>query len=75
MSDKPLTNQEAADLLGVHKNTVVNWKRNGTIREFTRAEVLRMRREMWEQFAPATAMPSVSRCPTRGRVGEGDTLA
>ena len=52
-----LTNAEAAELLGVHPNTIVNWKRNGTIREFSREEVQRMRREMWEQFAPATEMP------------------
>ena len=59
--------RETAARLGVHENTVRNWEAKGLLpaarlpgsgyRRFSRAEVERMRVEMWSQFAPATEMP------------------
>lgn len=60
--------REAARLLGVHENTIRNWSRNGIIeiagrlpgsgyQRFSRADIQRMRDEMWSQFAPDTTLP------------------
>jgi hypothetical protein len=68
MSDDDLIGvRAAAARLGVHENTVRNYEAKGLLnavklpvsgyRRFSRAEVERMRAEMWSQFAPATEMP------------------
>jgi excisionase family DNA binding protein len=64
MSAEVLNVRQAADLLGVHENTVRNWNKRGLLRgyklpgsryrRFPREEVERMRREMLEQYAPMT---------------------
>jgi excisionase family DNA binding protein len=71
MSDEPITVREAARRLGVHENTIRNWQKKGIIgrsivypsgiRRFSAQDIERMRREMWEQFAPATEMPAPRR--------------
>jgi excisionase family DNA binding protein len=60
--------REVAELLGLHENTIRNMADDGRLpparrlpgsgfRRFRRADVLRMRAEMWSQFAPDTPMP------------------
>ncbi len=62
--------RETAARLGVHENTIRNWNAKGILpasrlpgsgfRRFLRADVERMRAEMWSQFAPATEVPEQS---------------
>jgi excisionase family DNA binding protein len=66
--DDLLNVKEAADQLGVHRNTLSNLEKNGQlkavrlpgsgVRRFRKQDVERMRQEMWGQFAPDTPMPS-----------------
>jgi len=67
MSDeRAMTCREAAERLGVHENTIRNWRKQGVItgalrlpsgiHRYNRGEIDRMRREMLEQYAPATTM-------------------
>lgn len=84
MATQLLSVRAAARRLGVHENTIRNWERRGLLRairlpgsnfrRFPREEVERMRREMFEQYAPATEMPGVARTGVRGRSVEGDLL-
>ena len=59
--------REAARLLGLHENTVRNMADDGRLplkrklpgsgfRRFSRADVLRMREEMWTTFPPETTI-------------------
>lgn len=58
--------RQAANLLGVHENTVRNWNERGLLRgfklpgsgyrRFPREEIERMRREMLHQYAPMTEL-------------------
>lgn len=67
MSDDLMGVRAAAERLGVHENTIRNMEAKGLLpavrlpgsgyRRFSRAEVERMRSEMWSQFAPATELP------------------
>jgi excisionase family DNA binding protein len=67
--------RETARQLGVHENTVRNLERRGDLkavrlpgsgfRRFLKADVERMRAEMWSQFAPDTPMPAERRTPTK----------
>jgi excisionase family DNA binding protein len=67
--------RQVAAALGVHENTVRNMNKDGRLpairlpgsgfRRFRPEDVERMRREMWEQFAPATEMPTTMRRPAR----------
>jgi len=76
-----LTVRETAKRLGVHENTIRNWESQGLLsgirlpgsnfRRFPRDEVERMRREMFEQYAPAVEMPE-ARTGVRGHVVDGD---
>lgn len=82
MTTELLGVRAAARRLGVHENTIRNWERHGLLRairlpgsnfrRFPREEVERMRREMFEQYAPATEMPEVARTGVRGHPVEGD---
>ena len=76
--------RQAAEHLGVHENTIRNWEDSGVLRgirlpgsgfrRFPTEEIERMRREMFESYAPATEIPSETRSDVRGRSLEGDTL-
>jgi excisionase family DNA binding protein len=75
--------REVARALGVHENTVRNWANRGLLsprrlpgsgfRRFSREQVERMRREMYETYAPATALPEPRRA-ARGQTIDGDLL-
>jgi hypothetical protein len=78
MATKELLNvRDTARALGVHENTVRNWEERGLLRavrlpgsgfrRFAAADVARLRDEMFEQLAPATAGPVVN--PGRKRSG------
>lgn len=50
-------------------------KQPNGVREFSAEDVERMRREMREQFAPATELPVIARKPRRsGTVVDGDLI-
>jgi excisionase family DNA binding protein len=76
--------RQVAREMGVHENTIRNWEERGLLnairlpgsgfRRFPRDEVERMRREMLEQYAPATEMPEQARTGVKGRVVNGDLL-
>lgn len=85
MSDKEfLTVRETAKQLGVHENTVRNWESQGILqglrlpgsgfRRFPREEIERMRREMLENYPPATVLPEETHKNVKGKVVEGDLL-
>lgn len=68
-----MTVREVAARLGVHENTVRSWVKTGVLtparslpgsgyRRFSRADIERMREEMYTQFAPATTIDDL---PTR----------
>ena len=85
MATKEFLNvRETAQQLGVHENTVRNWEERGLLRgiklpgsgfrRFPHEEVERMRREIFESYAPATELPDEPRKGVKGRVVEGDLL-
>jgi excisionase family DNA binding protein len=84
MATELLSVRATAEHLGVHENTIRNWESRGVLRgirlpgsnfrRFPREEVERMRREMFEHFAPATEMPEEGRTAVRGRPVEGERL-
>lgn len=69
--------RETAQLLGVHENTVRNWEARGLLRavrlpgsgfrRFSSGDVERLRRDVFEQLAPATEGRVVN--PGRKRSG------
>jgi excisionase family DNA binding protein len=78
MATRELLNvRETARVLGVHENTIRNWEARGLLhavrlpgsgfRRFSSVDVERLRREMFEQLAPATEGPVVN--PGRKRSG------
>ncbi len=76
--------RQAASHLGVHENTIRNWEEKGILhgirlpgsgfRRFPREEIERMRREMFESYAPAVELPEETRTNVRGHVVDGDVL-
>lgn len=76
--------RQAAKELGVHENTIRNWEEKGLLhgirlpgsgfRRFPREEIERMRREMFESYAPAVEIPESTRTNVRGHVVDGDLL-
>jgi excisionase family DNA binding protein len=75
--------RETAQALGVHENTIRNWEARGLLRavhlpgsgfrRFAAEDVERLRAEMFQQLAPATEGPVVSRGrKRRGRLVFGD---
>lgn len=76
--------RQAAHELGVHENTIRNWEESGLLhgirlpgsgfRRFPKEEIERMRREMFESYAPATEIPEQTRTGVRGHVVEGDSV-
>lgn len=76
--------RETAERLGVHENTVRNWEARGILRgiklpgsgfrRFPRGEVERMRREMFESYAPTTELLDEPRSGVAGQVLDGDLL-
>lgn len=78
MTTRELLNvRETAQALGVHENTIRNWEARGLLRairlpgsgfrRFAIDDVERLRREMFDQLAPATEGPIVN--PGRKRGG------
>jgi excisionase family DNA binding protein len=67
--------RETASELNVHENTVRNLEKRGQLkairlpgsgfRRFRKEDIDRMRKEMWSQFAPDTAMPDTLRRPSK----------
>ncbi|HTW42841.1 MAG TPA: helix-turn-helix domain-containing protein [Solirubrobacteraceae bacterium] len=67
--------RETASELNVHENTVRNLEKRGQLkairlpgsgfRRFRKEDIDRMRKEMWSQFAPDTAMPETPRRPSK----------
>lgn len=84
MATELLSVRATAERLGVHENTIRNWETRGLLRSirlpgsnfrrFPREEVERMRREMFEHYAPATEMPEEGRTGVRGEPVKGDLL-
>lgn len=76
--------RQAATTLGVHENTIRNWEERGLLhgirlpgsgfRRFPKEEIERMRREMFQSYAPATELPEEAHSGVRGRVVDGDEL-
>lgn len=76
--------RQVASEFGVHENTIRNWEERGLLnairlpgsgfRRFPREDVERMRREMLEQYAPATEMPEQANTGIKGRVVNGDPI-
>lgn len=76
--------RQAAIQLGVHENTIRNWEERGLLhgirlpgsgfRRFPKEEIERMRREMFESYAPATEIPEQTRTGVRGHVVHGDVV-
>jgi excisionase family DNA binding protein len=76
--------RQAARELGVHENTIRSWEQRGLLhgirlpgsgfRRFPREEVERMRREMFESYAPPVEMPDEARTKVRGDVVDGDVI-
>jgi excisionase family DNA binding protein len=79
-----LSVRATAERLGVHENTIRNWESRGLLRSirlpgsnfrrFPREEIERMRREMFEHYAPATEMPEKGRTGVRGQPVEGELI-
>lgn len=85
MATKEFLNvRQASQALGVHENTIRNWERQGVLhgirlpgsgfRRFPREEVERMRREMFETYAPAIELPENAQRKVKGRPVDGDVL-
>jgi excisionase family DNA binding protein len=85
MTTKEFLNvRETAQQLGVHENTVRNWEERGVLRgiklpgsgfrRFPREEIERMRREMFQTYAPTTELPEETRTEVKGTVVDGDLL-
>lgn len=84
MATKFFNVRQTADELGVHENTIRNWEERGLLhgirlpgsgfRRFPREEVERMRREMFEHFAPATVESEDGRVGVRGQPVTGDVM-
>ncbi|MGH2953899.1 MAG: MerR family transcriptional regulator [Solirubrobacterales bacterium] len=82
MAPELLSVRATAERLGVHENTIRNWESRGLLRgirlpgsnfrRFPREEVERLRREMFEQYAPAIEMPEQGRTRVRGRPVGGE---
>lgn len=76
--------RRAARELGVHENTIRNWEEKGILhgirlpgsgfRRFPKEEIERMRREMFESYAPPVELPAETRNNVRGRVVDGELL-
>lgn len=76
--------RQASKELGVHENTVRNWEERGLLRgirlpgsgfrRFPVEEVERMRREMFERFAPLDTIPEDAHVGVKGRVVDGDVI-
>lgn len=76
--------RQAANELGVHENTIRNWEDRGLLhgirlpgsgfRRFPKEEIERMRREMFESYAPAVEIPEATQTGVRGHVVEGDVV-
>ena len=76
--------RQAANELGVHENTIRNWEDRGLLhgirlpgsgfRRFPKEEIERMRREMFESYAPAVEIPDETRTGVKGQVIEGDVV-
>jgi excisionase family DNA binding protein len=76
--------RQAADLLGVHENTVRNWFDHGILRgfklpgsgfrRFPREEIERMRREMREQYAPMDDLIDDMPVVTEASIVDGELL-
>lgn len=76
--------RQAATQLGVHENTIRNWEERGLLhgirlpgsgfRRFPKEEIERMRREMFESYAPATEIPEQTRTDVRGHPVHGDVI-
>lgn len=76
--------RRAAHELGVHENTIRNWEEKGILhgirlpgsgfRRFPKEEIERMRREMFEGYAPPVELPAETRKNVRGHVVDGDVL-
>jgi hypothetical protein len=74
---EPLNVRETAQAFGVRENTIRNWEVRGLLRavrlpgsgfrRFSGDDVERLRREMFEQLAPATGGPVTN--PGRKRSG------
>ena len=70
--------RETAKQLGVHENTVRNLEKRGLLqaarlpgsgfRRFRKADVDRMRQEMWSQFAPDTTLPEKRQVPKKQHI-------
>jgi excisionase family DNA binding protein len=77
--------REAAKQLNIHENTVRNLEKRGELkavrlpgsgfRRFRKEDIERMRKEMWSQFAPDTAMPTERRRPTKRHTLNDDDYA
>lgn len=84
MAPELLTVRATARQLGVHENTIRNWESRGLLRgirlpgsnfrRFPREEVERMRREMFEHYAPAIEAPAEGRTGVRGTVIDGEVI-
>ncbi len=76
--------RQTAHELGVHENTVRNWEQRGLLhgirlpgsgfRRFPREEVERMRREMFETYAPTIELSEEPRRGAAGEVIDGDVI-
>lgn len=74
--------RQASKELGVHENTIRNWETGGLLRgirlpgsgfrRFPREEIDRMKREMFETYAPAVESDDEPRTDVRARIVEGD---
>lgn len=85
MSKTDLMNvRQTAAELGVHENTVRNWEEKGLLRgirlpgsnfrRFPREEIARMRKEMFEQYAPAEVDSGDALTGVKGEPVEGNVL-
>lgn len=76
--------RQAANELGVHENTIRNWEERrilhgirlpgSNFRRFPREEIARMRKEMFAQYAPPTAMSDEAHVGVKGEPVDGNTL-
>jgi excisionase family DNA binding protein len=76
--------RQAAKQLGVHENTIRNWEDAGLLhgirlpgsgfRRFPREEIERMRREMFEHYAPPVTTSDEARIDVDGETVDGDVI-
>jgi excisionase family DNA binding protein len=67
--------RDTAKTLGIHENTVRNLEKKGELRavrlpssgfrRFRKADIERMRDEMWSQFAPDAPLPTKRKKPAK----------